>query len=64
MLLLKNMPLTDYWLGGFINGNLSPRLKFETHSILQRRFKRIKLYFKLSSSNLNIIQPRKNRRNF
>jgi hypothetical protein len=64
----NNIPLTVYWLGGFIDGdasfsvnNYAPRLKFENHIKELELFKRIKDYFNLSSANLNIIKPRNNR---
>jgi hypothetical protein len=67
---LNNIPLTVYWLAGFIDGdayfsvgNYAPRLKFENHIKELELFKRIKECFNLSSANLNIIQPRKNRSN-
>ena len=65
-----NFPLTVYWLGGFIDGdgsfsigNNAPRLKFENHIKELELFKRIKEFLNLSSANLNIIPPRKNRIN-
>ena len=62
-----NIPLTNYWLGGFTDGdgsfsisNFKPRLKYENSIKELELLKKIKEYFYLSSTNLNIIQPRKN----
>jgi hypothetical protein len=64
-LAIKNMTITDYWLGGFTEGDASfssspygPRLKFENHAKEIELFQSIKQYF--NHGNLNITKPRKN----
>lgn len=63
-----NIIITDYWLGGFIDGDASfsyskttPRLKFENAVKELELLKKIQDF--LTTGNLNIYSPRKNRPN-